>query len=147
MRTYSKACLGIGLFTLLALTGCMRQPAPAPVPAGEVEIYVDYDNFSSEQYNQLFKFLRALSEPYAGSIKGSDSIRDTGDSSGFHGFFNDGHITLRYRPNHPVPNPEVEADMRKKLDAWLKENDHRADAAILNLRYGDEEPDTPPANP
>ena len=126
------------LFVTPGLAGCIQQPAGAPFAPGEVEIHVEYKNFSTDHRNGLVRFVRDLPETYNTSEKGADRVKTYSKyHRSYHGFWNDGDIAARYVANHVVPNQDVEADMRALLQEWLIENKLKEESVTLNLRYGE----------
>ena len=133
-----KRLFSLCLFVTLGLAGCLQQPAGAPFAPGEVEIHVEYENFSTDHRNQLVRFVRDLPETYNTSEKGADRVKtDSKYHRSYHGFWNDGHVAARYVANHVVPDQDVEADMRALLQEWLIENKLKEESVTLNLRYGE----------
>ena len=117
------------IFLLVALTGCGVQIVSTPIPSGQVEIHVEYKNLSTTYYNELTRFIQDLARERSVDRRGSSY-------SGSHGFLNDGVVDARYKPNHPVPSPNVEKDMRTRLATWLVDRGKDPARATLDLRYG-----------
>lgn len=85
-----------------------------PIPAGHVEIRVEFQRLSTKNYNNRTAIIRKLAEDH------TDRLVE--DFNGFHGTWNDGFVNRRYRPNHPIPSPEVEQAMSARLESFLKKN-------------------------
>lgn len=128
------------LTALLAIAVSSCRPAPAssphPLPAGHVEIRVEFNDIPVDAFNKLSGLLTKLAEENSAMIEGSGSLRDVGDGHSFHGWTNDGFVIQQYKPDHPVPSAEVEKAMQERLTTFLK--DHKIDPgdAKLQLRYG-----------
>lgn len=98
-----------------------------PIPAGQVRIHVEFEGISTEKFNELTTFVRALPKDY--------TDHPQADFNSQHGFGNNGFVTRTYRPNHPIPSADIEKVLIEQLHAFLKTNglDGRGK---LELRYG-----------
>jgi hypothetical protein len=141
--------LGLTALTILSISGCKPTVTSAsPIPPGHAEIHIEYKGLSTDTYNKLNDFIRELAEEHSVLLRGSETERDVGDGSSYHGFLNAGHADQRYNPDHPVPSPEVEEAMQARLDEFLEKNGVDPDKASLELRYGPAEPaEEPPSAP
>ena len=114
-----------GVFYYFTVKAPVTNP---PIPAGHVVIRVDFKGISTEKYNDLMAFLRKLAENH------TDRVFD--DFNGSHGYWNDGFVARRYRPNHPIPSPDVEQSMATQFESFLKTNGIDGRGEKLELRYG-----------
>lgn len=99
-----------------------------PIPADHAEIRVTFKRLSTGNYNHLVAFVRTLAEDH------TDRLVE--DFNAFHGIWNEGFVARRYRPNHPIPSPEVEKSMAARLDSFLKGKGIDGRRVKLELRYG-----------
>ena len=111
-----------------------RHLETSPLPAGMVEIRVDFQGLSTDDYNALNRFLAELAREYTST--GPDAAPAGQEAESFHGFWNNGFAFERYRPNHPVPSPEIEADLQARFRTFLEERDIDGKGETLELRYG-----------
>jgi hypothetical protein len=119
------------------VTGCsLKSPPASPIPKGQAGIHVEFKGLSTDQFNELTAFVKKLAEYHSAYVEGSTSERDVGDYSTYHGFWNDGFVAQTYKPNHPIPSPQVEAAMKEQLESFLKKNKIDAGSVKLELRYG-----------
>lgn len=126
----------VGLLMLtLAITGVLynfsgKSPvSSSPIPPGHVEISVEFNGLSTNDFNNLAAFVRTLAENH------TDRLED--DFHGFHGYWNDGFIVRRYKPNHSIPSPEVEQSMAARFESFLKEKGINSRGQKIELRYGE----------
>ena len=131
---------------MLPLTGCLRQPVRAPLASGDVEIVVDYENFSAEDYNRLSGFVNDLPDAYDTLKEGAGRLKMNRNCSSYRGFWGDGNVVVRYGATYAIPEEDVEADLRALLQNWLIENNFDQKNVVLSLRYG-EKVSSAPAGP
>ncbi len=135
-------CLQMPILITVLLTifvsGCQRRPvsSPHPLRAGHVEIQVEFEGLPNDAYNKMSGFLMKLAEEHSTLREGSESLRDVGDRHSYIGLMNDGFAVQQYKPNHPVPSPDVEQAMKQRLKTFLKDNKIDPDDAQLKLLYG-----------
>ena len=114
----------VGLVVLVLVVGVLflgvgMKPLPSPpLPAGQVEVHVKFQGISTEDFNKLTTFVRALPTEH------TNDPQSNYDS--FHGFWKDGHINRRYHPNHPFPNPEIEKAMAARSSNYTAASKVRA---------------------
>ena len=115
----------VGVYSIFSV----RAPdVNAPIPEGQVEIRVEFKGISKEKFNDPTAFVRGLPENH--------TDHRLGDFRAHHGFWNNGFVTRRYEPNHPIPSPEVEKAMAARLETFLQENRIDGLGEKLELRYG-----------
>jgi hypothetical protein len=107
--------------------GCTREVKNTPIPKGEVEINIQFTNISTAEFNVLNTIIKQLAGNHSKSLT---------DHSSFHGIGNDGFVYLRYRPNHPVPGPEVEEAITTRFEALLKQAKIDPSHMTLEVQYG-----------
>ena len=126
-----------GMFAVLAMIGCSSKStvlAP-PIPKGDAMIHVEFKKLSNDEFNKLTVFVRKLGESHSALVKGSTTKRDVGDYNAFIGLWNDGVIDQVYTPDHPIPNPEVEASMKAELETYIRGKGIDVGGVKLELRY------------
>ena len=101
----------------------------SPVPAGQVEIHVEFESVPTPKYNEMNRFISSLAQKHKVPT-------GPASSSSYHGTFGSGTIHERYVPTHEIPDAEVEAKMQEEFTAFLKASGLDEKDASLELRYG-----------
>ncbi len=100
-----------------------------PIPRITRRFASHFKRLSTGNYNHLVAFVRNLAEDH------TDRLVE--DFNAFHGIWNEGFVARRYRPNHPIPSPEVERSMSARLESFLKGRGIDGSGVMkLELRYG-----------
>lgn len=130
---FSRAAL---ILSAVAVTSCGRPVPTPPIPKGHAGIHVEFKKLTSAQFDDLTQLVQKMAEDHSAYYPGSTTVRQVGDGNAYQGFWNDGYVDQAYKPDHPVPSPKVEADMKASLDAFLLKNKIDPAGVKLELRYG-----------
>jgi hypothetical protein len=124
----------------LSLSSKVKHQGPSTMntlsQAGDAMIHVEFKGLSSDEFNNLTEFVRKLAESHSAFVEGSPSERDVGDHDAYTGIWNNGFVDQKYKPNHPIPSPEVEASMKASLESYLDDKRIYRGDVKFELQYG-----------
>lgn len=137
-RLRNVISMAICLLAACLMIGCSSKPLvpTRPLAKGDVMIHVKFKCLFGDHFNSLTEFIEELAEEQSAFEPGSTTVRRIGDRNAFCGIWNNGFIDQAYTPIHPIPNPEVEAQMRAKFETYIREHGINPRRVKFEVRYG-----------